>query len=84
MKTTIWKHVFEGKNKSKHLQDKVVILENVLNPVKWKERMEGLMGKDTESDPLDHRKNYKRIPEKKKKKTNYFCFIDYANAFVAV
>lgn len=40
-KTTIWKHVFEGKNKSKHLQDKVVILENVLNPVE----MEGKNGR---------------------------------------
>lgn len=31
----------KGKNKSKHLQDKVVILENVLNPVE----MEGKNGR---------------------------------------
>ena len=68
------------KNKNKHLQDKVVILENMLlNHVETEGRNGRVDGKkNTKSDPLDHRK--RRIPEKK----IYFCFIEYTNAFDCV
>ena len=71
----------KGKNKNKHLQDKVVILQNVLNPVE----MEGKNGR------ADGKRIPKVIPwitektrEFQKKKKIYFCFIDYANAFGCV